>query len=146
MSVLLKRTSKLDETWPSYATLKSLPKSGIWPIFCQLMAILAKCFDIWTSNLFCPSFILTLIYKPSLKSIRPKLTILSSKKLQKINERATSQNPILPKCHSPKSLVLLHFAMILYETFRINVNIDFVHINRDRFLIEASKKIEPKIQ
>ena len=29
-----------------------LAKSGIWPILYQLMAILAKCFEIWTSNLF----------------------------------------------------------------------------------------------
>ena len=32
-----------------------------------------------TSNLFCHSFTVTLIYKPSLKSIRPKLAILSQK-------------------------------------------------------------------
>ena len=31
--------------------------------FCQLMAILSKCFEIWTSNLFCLAFTLTLIYK-----------------------------------------------------------------------------------
>ena len=40
-------------------------QSGIWPI--------------WTLNLFCPAFTLTLIYKPILKSIRPKLAILSPK-------------------------------------------------------------------
>ena len=34
------------------AILMFLPKSGIWPILCQLMAILAKCVEIWTSNLF----------------------------------------------------------------------------------------------
>ena len=45
-----------------------MPKSYIMPILCQLMAILAKCFEISTSNLFCLSFTLTLIYKPSLKS------------------------------------------------------------------------------
>ena len=49
------------------------------------------------------------IYKPILKSIRPKLGILSLKILQKITKKAISQNPILPKCHSPKSLLLLHF-------------------------------------
>ena len=43
---------------------------------------------------------------------------------------AISQNPILPKFHSPKSLLLLHFSMNLSETFRINVNMDFVHTNR----------------
>ena len=31
-----------------------------------------------------------------------------SKKLQKLTKVAIPQNPILPKCHSPKSLLLLH--------------------------------------
>ena len=79
-------------------------------------------------------------YKPILKSIRPKLAILSSKILQKITKMAISQNPILPKCHSPKSLLLLHFSMNLSESYRINVNMDFAHTIRGRFLIE------PKIQ
>ena len=70
-------------------------------------------------------FTVTLIYKPILKSIRPKLSILSQLILQKITKMAISQNPILPKCHSPKSLHLLHFSMNLFETFRINVNMDF---------------------
>ena len=56
------------------------------------------------------------------------------KKLQKLTKVAISQNPILPKCHSPKSLLLLHFSMNLSETFRIDVNMDF------------EPKIEPKIQ
>ena len=50
---------KLDEKWPSYDH--------------------GQVFEIWTSNLFCLVFTLTLIYKPSLKSIRPKLAILSPK-------------------------------------------------------------------
>ena len=95
----------MDEKWSSYVDLMFLPKSGIWPIFCQLMGILAKRFEIWTSNLFCPSFILTLIYKPSLKWINPKLATL----LKKITKTAISQNLILTKCHSTKSLLLLHF-------------------------------------
>ena len=45
---------------------------------------------------------------------------------------AISQNPILPKCHSPKSLLLLHFSKNLSETFRINVNMDFAHTNRGK--------------
>ena len=36
-------------------------------------------FKIWTSHLFCPLFTLTFIYKLILKSIRPKLAILSPK-------------------------------------------------------------------
>ena len=31
--------------------------------------------------------------------------------------------------------LLLHFSMNLSETFRINVNMDFAHTNRGRFLI-----------
>ena len=51
-----------------------------YPILGHKMAILATFFEICTSNLFCPAFTLTLIYKSSLKSIRPKLTILSRKR------------------------------------------------------------------
>ena len=39
----------------------------------------------------------------------------------KLPKRAISQNPILPKFYSPKSLLLLHFSMNLSETFRIDV-------------------------
>ena len=46
----------------------------------------------------------------------------------KITEMAISQNPSLPKCHSPKSL---HLSMDLSGTIRINVNMDFSHTNRD---------------
>ena len=56
---------------------------------------------------------------------------------------AISQNPILPKSHSSKSLLLLHFSMNLSKSFRINVNIDFAHTIRGRFLIEASKIQKP---
>ena len=52
---------------------------------------------------------------------------------------AISQKPILPKCHSPKSLLLLHFSMNLSETFRINVNMDFAHTNCGQFLSPKSK-------
>ena len=60
---------------------------------------------------------------------------IPQKKLQKLTKVAISQNPILPKCHSPKSLLLLHFSMNLSETFRIDVNMDFAHTNHGRFLI-----------
>ena len=99
-------------------------QSDIWPILCQLMAILAKLL-VMDFKFVCPTFTLTLIYKPILKSIKPKLAILSPKILQRITKMAISQNPILPKCHSPKSLLLLHFSINLSETVRINVNMDF---------------------
>ena len=73
--------SKLDEKWPSYAHLMFLCQSGIWPILCQFMAILAKFLDM-EFKFVCPTFTLTLIYKPILKSIRLKLAILSTKILQ----------------------------------------------------------------
>ena len=84
---------------------------------------------------FAQLFTLILIYKPSLESIRPKSAILFPKRLQKLTKVAISQNPISPKCHSPKSLLLLHFSTNLSETFRINVNMNFAHTNRGRFFI-----------
>ena len=90
------------------------------------MAILAKLLDM-DFKFFCTAFTLTFICKPILKSIGPKLAILSLKILQKINEMAISQTPILPKFHLPKSLILLYFSMNLSENFRINVNMDFAH-------------------
>ena len=38
-------------------------------------------------------------------------SILSQNKLQNIPKIALSQNPILPKLYSPKSLLLLHFSI-----------------------------------
>ena len=52
---------------------------------------------------FCLVFTVTLINKPILKSIRPKLFILSQLILQKITKMAITQNPILPKCHLSKA-------------------------------------------
>ena len=75
-------------------------QSGIWPILCQLMVILAKCFEIWTSLLYCPLFTLTLIYKPILKSIEPKLAILS----QKISNPHFAQVPFTKKPKLQKKL------------------------------------------
>ena len=125
-----------DQVMPN---LMFLCQSGIWPILCQLMAILANLLDMNFKFVFPSIYINFLIHKPSLKSIRPKLAILSSKMLQKVTKVAISQNPILPKCHSPKSLLLQHFLMNLSETFRINVNMDFAHTYHGRFLIWASK-------
>ena len=75
------------------------------------------------------------IYKLILNSIKLKLSILSPK----ITIMAISQNHILPKCHSPKSQLLLHFSMNLSETLRINVNMDFTNTTSGRF------NFEPKI-
>ena len=59
---------------------------------------------------------------------------IPKKKPPKITKMAISQNPILPKCHSPKSLLHLHFSMNLPETCRIYVNMDFTNTNCSRFL------------
>ena len=55
--------------------------------------------------------------------------------LQKNTKLAISQNDILAKCQSPKSLLFLHFSMNLSETFRIDVNIDFANNLGSGFLI-----------
>ena len=55
--------------------LLSRLKSGIWPILGLKLAILARFFEISTSNLFCQVFTLRLIGKTSKKSIGPKITI-----------------------------------------------------------------------
>ena len=89
---------------------------------------------IWDMNLI---FLLPLIYinfniQTKFEANQTNIGCFIPKKLTKM---AISQNPILPKCHSPKSLLLLHFFMNLYETFRINVNMYFAHTNRSWFLI-----------
>ena len=42
---VFKKMSKLDEKLPSYTHLMFMRQSGIWPILCQSMAILAKLLD-----------------------------------------------------------------------------------------------------
>ena len=84
---------------------KVAAKVASWPILSRILAILATFFDIWTSNLFCPSF--TSILRgdpsyPSWKSIGPKLTILASKKLK---------NGHISKSHlALVASLLLHFS------------------------------------
>ena len=93
------------------------------------------------SGLFCAKFLrftLTLIYinfdiQTKFEVNQTQIGHSIPKKLQKLTKVAISQNPILPKCHSPKSLLLLHFSMNLSETFRIDVNMDFAHTNHGRF-------------
>ena len=88
--------------------------SSIWPILAKFLDMDFK-------------FVLPLIYINF--DIQTNFEIL-----QKITKMAKSQNPIFPKCHSLENLLLLHFSMNLPETFRINVNMDFAHTNRGRFL------------
>ena len=118
-------------------------QSGIWPILCQLMAILAKCFEIWTSHLFFPLFTLILIYEPILKSImQTQIRHIIPKKSLKW-PYLNSPIPILPKCHSLKGLLLLHFSMNLSGMF--NVNMDFANNNCSRFFdLGPQKLLSPK--
>ena len=81
-----------------------------------------------------PAFTLTVI-QTKFEVNQTQIGYSIPKKLQKLTKVAISLNPILPKCHSPKSLLLLHFSMNLSETFRIDVNMDFAHTNYGRFLI-----------
>ena len=72
------------------------------------------------------------------------MNVLWSPKNHKI---AISQNAILAKCQSPKSILLLNFYVNLSETFRIDVNMDFANNLVRGFLIKASEKnYEPEIK
>ena len=55
---------------------------------------------------------------------------------------AISQNAILSKWQSPKSLHALNFSINWSETFRIDVNMNFAN---DRFLMLAPKIIRSQI-
>ena len=109
-------------------------QSGVWPILCQLMAILAKLLDM-DFKFVLPCIYINFDIQTNFEVNQTQIGHSIPKILQKITKMAISQNPILPKCHSPKSLLLLHFSMNLSETVRINVNMDFAHTNYGRFLI-----------
>ena len=76
-----------------------------------------------------PSFTLSLIYKPSLKSIGPKLAILSPKNSPYL------KTPFCPSVIHQKAYSSYIFQLNLSECVRINVNMDFTHTNHDRFFI-----------
>ena len=112
-------------------------QSGIWHILCQLMAILAKLLDMDFK------FVLFLTYinfdiQTNFEVNQTQIGHSISKNTPKM---AISQNPILPKFNSLKSL-RLHFSMNLSENFRINVNMDFAHTNHGLFVIWASNKFK----
>ena len=120
---------KNDQVMPN---LMFMCQSSIWPILCQLMAILAKLLDMDFK------FVLPSIYINF--DIQTNFEVDQTQIGQKITKMAISQNPILPKCHSPKSLLLQHLSINLSENVRINVNMDFTHTNRGRFLSPKSRK------
>ena len=114
--------------------LMFLCQSGIWPILCQLMAIFAKLLDM-NFKFVLPGIYINFDIQINFEVNQTQIIYSIPKNTPKITKMAISQNPFLPKCHSPKSLLLLHFSMNLSETFRINVNMDFAHTNSGRFLI-----------
>ena len=111
-------------------------KVASWPILGWKLAILAIfhvlpiiCINIWRQTpleINWTQIAIFILLKP------PKMSI--------------SQNSILAKCQSPKSLLLLHYSMSLFETFRINVNVDFANNIRKRiFKLGPQKHFGPKI-
>ena len=98
------------------------------------MAILAKLLDM-DFKFFLPSIYINVDIQTNFEVNKTQISHAIPKKTPKVTKMAISQNPILPKCHSPKRLLLLHFSMNLSETFRINENMDFAHTNLGRFLI-----------
>ena len=60
---------------------------------------------------------------------------------------AISQNAILAKFQSTKSLLLLHFSINLSETFRIDVNMDFANnLQAEFYLIFEPKQMGDNIR
>ena len=59
---------------------------------------------------------------------------------QKTTKLAISENAIFAKCQSPKSLLLLYFSMNLFETFRIDVNMDFANNIEAEFYFRPPKQ------
>ena len=123
---------KNDQVMPN---LMFLCQSGIWPILCQLMAILANLLDMGFKFVL-PSIYINFDTQTNFEVNQTQISYyIIPKNTPKNHQSAISQNPIFSKCHSPKSLLLLHFSMNLSEIFRINVNMDFAHTNHGRFLI-----------
>ena len=84
---------------------------------CQLMAILAKLLDM-DFKFVLPSIYINFDIQTNFEVNQTQIGHSVPKNTPKITRMAISQNPILPKCHSPKSLLLLHFSMNLSEAYR----------------------------
>ena len=118
----------------NWMKMTKLCQSGIWPILCQLTAILAKLLGM-DFKFVLPNIYINYDIQTNFEVNQTQIGHSFPENTPKITEMAIFQNPILPKCHSPKSLLLLHFSMNLSETVRINVNMDFAHTYHGRFLI-----------
>ena len=63
-------------------------------------------------KLVLPSIYINFDIQTKFEDIQTQIGHYILKKLQKLTKVAISQKPILPKCHSPKSLLLLHFWIL----------------------------------
>ena len=79
-----------------------LCQSGIWPILCQLMAILAKLLNMDFKIVF-HSIYIDFDMQTNFEVNQTQISHYIPKILQKVTKMAISQIPILPKCHSSKS-------------------------------------------
>ena len=89
--------SKLDEKLLSYGNLMFMRQSGIWPILCQLMAILAKFLDT-DFKFVLPSIYNNFDIQTNFEVNQTQIGHYIPKNTPKIAKMAISQNPILPKC------------------------------------------------
>ena len=97
-----------------------LCQSGIWPILCQLVAILAKLLDMDFK------FVLPSIYNNTPKT----------------HQSGHISKPHFAQVSFTKKPTPPTFFNEFSETFRINVNMDFAHTNHGRFfLFRPPKKI-----
>ena len=89
--------------------LMSMYQSGIWPILCQSMAISGKLVDMDFKFVLPCSYIIF--------EIRTNFEVNQTQichSIPKNTKMAISQNPILPKCQLPKSLLLLHLRLKIF--------------------------------
>ena len=112
-----------------------LCQSGIWPILCQLMSILAQLLDMDFKFVF-PSIYI------NFDIIQTKFEVNQTDIVHSIPKNT-------PKTHQSGHISKPHFAQVSFtktptpptffnefsEKFRINVNMDFAHTNHGRFLI-----------
>ena len=108
-------------------------QSGIWPFLCQLMAILAKLLDM-EFKFVLPSIYINFEKQTNFEVNQTQIGHSIPKSTPKFTKTAISQDPILLKCHSPKSLFLLHFAM----NFGLKIFMEAKIKNRQRLVCAKS--------
>ena len=117
--------------------IQSWGKSGVLAFFGPKIGHFGQIFRDMDFNFVLP--IMSIDIKGQTK-LEVNWTQINHFSLQKYTKMAISQNPILLKWRSPKSLLLLNFSIKIFETFRIDVNMDFASTCHDGFLSPKSKK------